>query len=125
MGKMMINIGFGVISLFLGKPHWQPQCPVTWVLPWTPQFCGGLTSAPRTVNEFWPLSPSFAPFSGPNQSELRAACRAPACGGLQGGGQSHQNSLAAQTETYGCSSKIYPKYIKIWYFNDSQCIEYI
>ncbi|CAL1139198.1 unnamed protein product, partial [Cladocopium goreaui] len=33
-----------------------------------------LTSAPRTVNEFSPLSPSFAPFSGPNQSELRAAC---------------------------------------------------
>lgn len=33
-----------------------------------------LTSAPRTVNEFSPLSPSFAPFSGPNRSELRAAC---------------------------------------------------
>ena len=30
-GKMMINIGFGVISLFLGKATWQPQCPVTGV----------------------------------------------------------------------------------------------
>eukprot|EP00434_Breviolum_minutum_P028413 symbB.v1.2.025135.t1/scaffold2397.1/size108975/2 len=46
-----------------------------------------LTSAPPTRGEFSPLSPSFAPFSSPNRSELRKAC---VQRGLSDVGSSHE-----------------------------------
>lgn len=46
-----------------------------------------LTSVPPTRGEFSPLSPSFAPFSSPNRSELRKAC---VQRGLSDVGSSHE-----------------------------------